>query len=237
MKINCDIGERGINNVIDQELMTLIDIANLACGGHAGDSESVQFFRDLAEKNDVQVSAHLSYPDRVNFGRLSMKLDRDELLDALDQQHSLVKDVKWVKFHGALYNDLNANKSLAKLVYTWLEANEIEVLLCPQKSAIAELCHQHEQIQVLAELFAERAYIYDQEADQFALMPRQQSGAVLKDLEEALAQSEDLLLGRVLTQEEDGRKVLREIHGESICIHSDAKIALELAKELRSRLA
>ncbi len=129
MKINCDIGERGINNLIDQELMTLIDIANLACGGHAGDSESVQFFRDLAKKNDVQVSAHLSYPDRANFGRLSMTLDRDELIYALDQQYSLVKDVKWVKFHGALYNDLNANKSLAKLVYTWLEANEIEVLL------------------------------------------------------------------------------------------------------------
>lgn len=237
MKINCDIGERGIDNVIDQELMTLVDIANLACGGHAGDADSINFFRNLADENDVQITAHLSYPDKENFGRISMGLSSEGLVNALDQQYALVSDIKWIKFHGALYNDLNKDRELVQVIYHWLIKNKIEVLLCPQNSAIAQLCETEQLIHIMPEVFAERAYIYDGEKQQFALMPRGKKGAVLESLEEALIHSEQLLQGTVFTHEEDGTKVCREIYGESICIHSDATIALELAKELRGRLA
>ena len=128
MKINCDIGERGIDNKVDQQLMTLIDIANIACEGHAGDQDSVDFFRDLAKKNNVLVTAHLSYPDKENFGRLSMEIAQKDLLEFLDQQYSLMSDVKAVKFHGALYNDLNNNVKLANWVFEWLIQNKIELL-------------------------------------------------------------------------------------------------------------
>jgi UPF0271 protein len=236
MKINCDIGERGISNKIDQQLMTLVDIANIACGGHAGDQNSIDFFRRLALENDVQVSAHLSYPDRENFGRVSMSLETEVLFQALDQQYSLINDVKWIKFHGALYNDLNVNKSLAKTIYAWLKKNKIEVLLCPQNSEIAKLCNAQASIQVMPELFAERAYIYDKENQQFALMPRTRKGAVLEKIEDALAHCRQLMQGNVWTYEDDGTQTCREIYGESICIHSDAKIALELVQELRGQL-
>ena len=168
MKINCDIGERGIDNLTDLALMKLIDIANIACGGHAGDQQSVDFFRDLAQRNNVLITAHLSYPDKKNFGRLSMAISKEHLLSSLDAQYSLLRDVKAVKFHGALYNDLNNNAQLANWIFEWLQINKIQLLLCPQNSILASLCQG--QIKVMPELFAERAYIY--ENNQFALMPR-----------------------------------------------------------------
>ncbi|MBE0665952.1 MAG: LamB/YcsF family protein, partial [Candidatus Aminicenantes bacterium] len=59
MRINCDIGERGHDHPVDRRLMEVIHIANLACGGHAGNSASVQAFRALAEENGVELAAHL----------------------------------------------------------------------------------------------------------------------------------------------------------------------------------
>ena len=106
MVVNCDIGERGVNHPTDLKLMTLISTANIACGGHAGDRESVDAFCALADKNNVTVSAHLSYPDKENFGRISMKIDPERLADSLSEQYELMPPaVKRIKFHGALYND------------------------------------------------------------------------------------------------------------------------------------
>lgn len=229
MKINCDIGERGIENSIDHQLMSVIDIANIACGGHAGDQQSVEFFRDLANSNNVRVTAHLSYPDREKFGRTSMLISKENLLSSLDAQYSLMPDVKAVKFHGALYNDLNNNADLANWVFEWLQINEIQLLLCPQNSVLASLCKRY--IKVMPEVFAERAYIY--ENGNFALMPRTREGAVLHELNNAVKHSEGLLNGKVFTLEDDGSELCREIYGETICIHSDAPIALDLARELR----
>ena len=60
MKINCDIGERGADHPVDRQLMELIDIANIACGGHAGDDASIPFFCELAKKRKLIITAHLS---------------------------------------------------------------------------------------------------------------------------------------------------------------------------------
>jgi len=84
MRINCDIGERGPGHATDRKLMEVIHIASLACGGHAGDSGSVKAFSALAEENGVELAAHLSYPDRENFGRRPMRLPASALLAALE---------------------------------------------------------------------------------------------------------------------------------------------------------
>ena len=113
MKINCDIGERG-EHPVDLELMELIDIANIACGGHAGDLKTVNLFRKLAEDHGVSISAHLSYPDKENFGRKSLDISASDLKKSLSEQYSLLDDVKTVKLHGALYNDCWLNEELAE---------------------------------------------------------------------------------------------------------------------------
>ena len=69
MLLNCDIGERGTNNRTDLALLDHIAIANIACGGHAGNVESVRFFYAQALEKGVRPTLHLSYPDRENFGR------------------------------------------------------------------------------------------------------------------------------------------------------------------------
>ena len=116
MLINCDIGEQGPLHEGDRALMEFIHIANIACDGHAGDKESVAAFRALAEQRGVRIAAHLSYPDKPNFGRASMEISDEDLLAALDAQLALLPGVKLVKFHGALYNRACRDASLAGLL-------------------------------------------------------------------------------------------------------------------------
>jgi len=63
--LNCDMGE-GMD--FDREIMPLVDMANLACGAHAGSLELMDSNVLLAKMHDVDIGAHPSYPDRVNFG-------------------------------------------------------------------------------------------------------------------------------------------------------------------------
>ena len=84
MIINCDIGERGSQHPTDLELMNHIGMANIACGGHAGDEESIAVFSRIAKEKGLQIAAHLAYPDRLNFGRVSMTIAVKELLAGLD---------------------------------------------------------------------------------------------------------------------------------------------------------
>ncbi len=69
--LNCDIGERGADHSIDDELMSYIDMANIATGGHAGDLISMHHYIDMAIKHDVTICAHIGYPDVPNFGRVN----------------------------------------------------------------------------------------------------------------------------------------------------------------------
>jgi UPF0271 protein len=224
MKINCDIGERGAGHPVDRELMRHIDIANIACGGHAGDDESIAAFRALAKKHSIEISAHLSYPDRENFGRLSLELDEGTLTAALDQQLARMPDVKTVKFHGALYNDSVTNPALAKQLVRWLKQNRIERLTAPADSEIAR---QATGIQVLAEAFADRRYCLSKNGS-LELVSRAHPDAIFQTLEEALEQCQRFEQGKVTTF--DGAE--HTIRADTLCVHSDSDISLSLIQAL-----
>jgi len=224
MKINCDIGERGANHPVDRELMRHIDIANIACGGHAGDDKSIAAFRALAKKHDVETSAHLSYPDRENFGRLSLELDEQALTAALDEQLTRMPGVRTVKFHGALYNDSVTNPKLAKRLVRWLKQNRIETLIAPANSEIAR---QADGIHLLAEAFADRRY-QTHDAGRLKLVSRARPDAIFQTLEEALEQCRLFDKNRVKTL--DGTE--HPIQADTLCIHSDSDISLALIQAL-----
>jgi len=160
IQINCDIGERGPLHEDDRRLMEFVHIANLACAGHAGDRESVKAFLTLAKERGVGISAHLSYPDKANFGRASMDLPEAGLLAALDEQLALLPGVRLVKFHGALYNDACRDARLAELLAGWLMRNNIGSLLAPADSELAAAA-QRLGITVLREAFVDRRYSWD----------------------------------------------------------------------------
>jgi len=233
--INCDIGEKGPLHAGDRKLMDYIQIANLACDGHAGDKDSVAAFRALATERGVGVSAHLSYPDKPNFGRNTMDLPEAELLAALDAQLALLPGVKHVKFHGALYNDACRDARLAEQLAGWLVRHNIGTLLAPADSELAAATRRL-GITVLREAFIDRRYDWDEATGRFRLADRA-TGGVITDLAEALAQADEIVLrGRVNVSGNPAKPVWKEIKADTLCIHSDSPIALELAPRLRAAL-
>ncbi len=240
IRINCDIGERGPDHPVDRELISWIDIANLACGGHAGDPGSVEAFRRLADARGVLVSAHLSYPDRENFGRRSLDIPVARLLESLEEQYTLLPEVTLVKFHGALYNDSCRRADLARDLASWLRGTACRTVITLPDSPLAEACRAVE-MGVMAEAFAERRYRTVPGEDRVVLVSRDKPYASIHDLEEATAHAEGIIRrGEVIALEEgdpDGEYSRRRTGGllvDTICIHSDSTIALPLAQRLAS---
>ncbi len=233
--INCDIGEQGPLHEGDCKLMDFIHIANLACDGHAGDRESVSAFRALAIERGVRVAAHLSYPDKPNFGRATMKLPEAELLAALEAQLKLLPGVALVKFHGALYNDACRDAALAGLLAGWVKRSGVTGLLAPADSELASAAYKLD-VTVLREAFIDRRYAWDGAAGHLRLADRK-AGGVITDLAEALAQAEEIVKrGRVSVSVAPAAPDWHEIKADTVCIHSDSPIALELAGALRGAL-
>ncbi|MCF6776434.1 LamB/YcsF family protein [Thiotrichales bacterium 19X7-9] len=235
MLINCDIGERGETNPVDQELLQYVDIVNIACGGHAGDETSVSYFSHEARRRGLMVTAHLSYPDESNFGRKEMQISNQELALSLDEQLTMFPFIRRVKFHGALYHKVNTNLKLALFLARWLSTKGIEQVLVPEGSLLASACARLD-IECLYEAFIERRYCMID--DQLALVPRDRPYACIDDPEEALAQYEDILAGYVKTYDINQTNKLvserRLIRADTVCIHSDSPIALQLIYRIKA---
>ena len=124
--INCDMGERpeALLNGLDEDLMKLISSVNIACGYHAGDPSTMEKTISLAMKYNVGIGAHPGYPERLNFGRVSMKLDAPEIsrliydqvraLGAIARKHHA--ELAHLKPHGALYHDADRTASIAAAI-------------------------------------------------------------------------------------------------------------------------
>jgi len=223
MLINCDIGERGVAHKIDDQLMKYIDIANIACGGHAGDQQSVAYYYSLAKKYGVKSGVHLSFPDQNNFGRVKMDIDDQSLLKSLDQQYELLSEVKTLKFHGALYNEANINRTLAQLLMNWAKCAGIKAVLTPQNSEISR-CSDH--IEVIHEVFLDRSYICVDNV--LSLQNRKEPNAMIQNTADAVKQYQNFDHHFV---EIDGKK--HQIKADTGCIHSDSDNALELVKAIK----
>lgn len=235
-KINCDIGERGPHHEVDLKLMDYIHIANIACGGHAGDRESISVFRQLADKNGVEIAGHLGYPDRENFGRVSLDLPSGQLLDALNEQYDHIPDIKMIKFHGALYNDSCADPELAATLAGWLKENGITRIITGFKSELAKACSPY-AIRILREAFAERRYAWSTTTGQLSLVKRGHPEACITDCGEAVNQTLSIVQQQQVSafvdiESESGEQRLIPLKADTICIHSDSVISLELAEKL-----
>ena len=179
--INCDVGE-GIGN--EELLMPLIQSCNIACGGHAGSEETMRKVIGLALKYDVKIGAHPSYPDRENFGRMSMKIDQEVLSASIVTQIQSIDSVinefggrlHHIKAHGALYNDIASQRDLAEVYLNAVkEYRDRVVLFAPCKSEFVRQA-KVAGFEVWEEAFADRSYLSNG-----ALAPRTIPGAVLTD--------------------------------------------------------
>src|SRR6185503_17312211 len=121
LDINCDMGE-GIGR--DEAIMPFISSANIACGYHAGDEDTMKRTVELAMKHNVSIGAHPSYPGRENFGRTEIQLPLNEVYDLVTKQIHLLREITktagaslhHVKPHGALYNMAARDKQLSAVI-------------------------------------------------------------------------------------------------------------------------
>lgn len=236
--LNADLGESAIAADISRDIamMDIVSSANIACGGHAGDAEIMRKMLTAASARGICVGAHPSYPDRANFGRISVQIDTQALLDALITQISALAElarqldipVDHVKPHGALYNDAADDAGLADLVADAAAlAAPGAALVGLAGGAMAEAAKRRE-LRFIAEGFIDRRY-----TPQGRLQPRSEDGAVVTGKAERAAQALAIARGNAIRASDGGDIV---IEADSLCLHSDSDGALQSAAAVRTAL-
>lgn len=227
LDFNCDLGE-GAGH--DAELMPLISSANIACGAHAGNLETMIETIELAAKRKVAVGAHPGYFDLENFGRVERAISGDEasrlVLMQIEQFYEVAGSaLRHVKLHGALYNQVARDHALAESVVTDLARLWPDLIIFALAgSALANVARSR-GLRVAEEVFADRTYQRDG-----TLTPRGQPGALITDEEVAVAQALRMVReGKVRAT--DGTDV--PIRADTLCLHGDGPHAVSFAKRLR----
>ena len=169
IRLNCDMGEAidsGLDVNLDTQIMPYIDMANLACGFHAGDPVTMHKSIKEAKANGVAIGAHPAYPDLEGFGRREMQCSIEEIvsfviyqcgaLDALCQSYGT--KVSYVKPHGALYNtmmkDMEVFKAIAKAVSKYDKNIKLMILSNTDNEKFSEVADKY-GVSLLYEVFAD----------------------------------------------------------------------------------
>ncbi|MBH0328903.1 LamB/YcsF family protein [Brevibacillus brevis] len=237
--LNCDMGESfgayQLGN--DQEILSYITSANVACGFHAGDPATMRKTVQMALKAGVAIGAHPGFADLVGFGRRNMEISPEEACDLVVYQIGALQGfvraeggvMHHVKPHGALYNMAATRPALAESIALAIYKVNPELVL--YGLAGSELTRAGEKIGLITahEVFADRTYQQDG-----TLTPRSQPNAIISDQQQSLQQVIRMVCdGRVLTQQ----GVDIPIQADSICIHGDGVHALEFAQSIREALS
>lgn len=236
--LNSDLGEGYGPWVMgnDELILASVTSANIACGGHAGDPETMYRTLRLAADRGVTVGAHPGYADREGFGRRVIPMQPVEIgrmvaaqIGALMAMASLAgSKVRYVKPHGALGNLAAADVVVAQAIIAAVKAIDPELAILAISGTRLEVAAREEGVTTFSEIFADRAYLSNGQ-----LMPRSQPGSVLHDAKEAA----DRLIGYLDTGKMPvtGAEPI-PLQADSICVHGDSPEAVEMARHVRMRL-
>jgi UPF0271 protein len=207
----------------DEALLERVTSASLACGAHAGDTETIQQTLQAAKEHGVVIGAHPGYADREHFGRRELGLSFEEIVELVAGQIHVLQRlaaaeglrVQFVKPHGALYNQAQHDPNVAAAVIAAVLPLRLPLLGLPG----SPLAEQAEIVGVpyIAEGFADRGYRPDGQ-----LIARGEPGALLEDPEQI------------------GAQVIRLCEGgtvKTLCLHGDNPKAVPLADLVRGVLA
>lgn len=218
--LNADLGE---GSATDAELMPLVTSANVCCGFHAGDADSVRATLELAAEHGVSVGAHPGYPDRANFGRVEQTLTEKQLFTMVVHQLGALiglsricrTEVRYLKPHGALYNQACREMAFARPVVAVAFLYGLSVVGLPGSQL--DVAAKAVGLPFVAEGFADRRYCSDG-----SLVPRSEPDAMIDDPREASKQVE---------------RLIREKEIRTICIHGDNPQAIAFASAVRAEIA
>lgn len=235
--LNCDLGEMPETQWRDIEILSLVSSCNIACGGHAGDSDSMTEMVRHAAINNVRIGAHPSYPDKENFGRKSMIIDHDILRQSLSDQIYALREIahhqghiiSYVKPHGALYNDAADDEKLAQMIIDLIHNIDPQYAVMGLARSQIEYAAARKGMKFIAEAFIDRRY-----TPSARLLNRNKAGAIISDIIEQKQQAMALINGdNIMTS--DGSPI--KIKANSLCMHSDSDGALSNARQIRQMLA
>ena len=238
ININCDLGEKSKFHSIenDPELLNIVNSANIACGYHAGDEQTMDMVIQISKKNGVSLGAHPSFNDPENFGRKRMNLNSYEIKKLIFEQYEILQkiaqnyneNVTHIKPHGALNNmaceDLELATTLAVAIK---ELNKDIIYLVPTGSQM-EVAAKKNGLKIACEIFADRNY-----EDNGNLISRSKPNALITDPQLA----KNHVLNMVKNQAINclsGKQIPCEI--DSVCIHGDNESSLATAKSIRDNL-
>ncbi|QZO15219.1 5-oxoprolinase subunit PxpA [Pseudoalteromonas piscicida] len=238
MLLNCDLGESfgAWKMGLDEHVMPHIDMANVACGFHAGDPDVLAQTLKLVNTHQVTLGAHPSYPDRQGFGRRSMQLSEQEITNALHYQIAAIEGMakvqglalSYVKPHGALYNDMMKSQPLLscviKAISHYPSELKLMVLATAQQASHQQLADDY-NVSLIFEAFADRLY-----TDEGLLTPRSEPGAV-HDKSALLAQVKQLHQQGSVTTASGKSLALR---ADTLCVHGDNEASIALIEEIRN---
>ena len=220
----------------DAEMLSIVTSANVACGGHASDPETMFHTLTLAKENGVSVGAHPGYNDREGFGRRVIPMSPAEIgrmcaaqIGALIGIAAQVGvPVTYVKPHGALGNLAARDRDVANAIVAAVQQIDPDLAILAISGTQSEHAARAANAPVFSEVFADRGYLSSGQ-----LVPLGQDGAMIHDAKEAT----DRLLSFLetgLMPVIDGDPI--KLDAQSICVHGDSIGAVDMAREIRTRL-
>ena len=236
--INCDLGEKSKHhsNKYDPDLLEIVNSANVACGYHAGDENTMNQVIRISKKNNVSIGAHPSFNDPENFGRERMNLSSLEIEKLIIDQYEILQNialkhgekVSHIKPHGALNNMACENIELATILAKTIKAiNKELIYLVPTGSKMQEAASKLD-MKIACEIFADRNY-----EDDGNLVSRKKPYALITDPEQAKKHVLSMVKNQALNCH-SGKQIPCEI--DSVCIHGDNASSLNTAKTIKNNL-
>ena len=239
LDLNCDMGESfgawKMGN--DIEILDHVTSANVACGFHAGDPQTMHRTVAAAFERGVHVGAHPGYRDLVGFGRRALQASASECYDDVVYQvgalagfaRALGGKLSHVKAHGMLYHAAEKDPALADAIARAVRDVDASLALFGFPGGLQVQAAERLGLRPVAEVFADRSY-----QDDGKLTPRSEPGAMIEDPEVSVAQVERMVLERRV-RALSGRDV--EVRADTLCLHGDQPGALAFVQRIRSALA
>ncbi|MDN0082106.1 5-oxoprolinase subunit PxpA [Crenobacter sp. SG2305] len=231
--LNADLGEGGGH---DEEILDYVSSANIACGWHAGDADTMRQCVLWALARGVAIGAHPSYPDRQYFGRTEMTIAPDAVYAGVLYQIGALQAIArgegaklhHVKPHGALYNQAACDDALAAAIVSAVRVADPTLSVVGLAGGALVRTARAAGLKALDEAFADRRYRADG-----TLVPRNTAGALIDDEAQALAQVLQIVRDGTLATL-DGASLA--IHADTICLHGDSEHAVAFARLIRLEL-
>jgi len=231
--LNCDIGE---GMLTDANIMPFISSANIACGYHAGDDDTMRHTIDLCLQYNVAIGAHPGFRDKENFGRLNQQLSDQELHDLVSEQLYILQgfckeagtNLHHVKPHGALYNMAAKNQHMSIILAKAVSEFDSSLLYYGLSNSFMITEAKQIGLKTVNEVFADRTYQVDG-----SLTPRTEKNALIEDTEIASAQVLQMIQTNTVKTVQ-GKEI--SLQPQTICLHGDGVHAVDFASVIHQTL-